>query len=37
VLPFPFDEYQRDFSSPTAASASRSLFESANAQLILPG
>jgi hypothetical protein len=37
VLPFPFDEYQRDFSSPTAASSSRSLFESANAQLILPG
>src|SRR5262249_1107982 len=37
VLPFPFDEYQRDFSSPTVAAVSRSLFESANARLILPG
>jgi hypothetical protein len=37
VLPFPFDEYQRDFSSPTVAAASRSLVESADARLILPG
>jgi hypothetical protein len=37
VLPFPFDEYARDFSSPTAANAARSLFEGADARLILPG
>jgi hypothetical protein len=37
VLPFPLDEYQRDFSSPAAVTALRSLFESANAHLILPG
>jgi len=37
VLPFPLDEYQRDFSSPAAATALRSLFESANTHLILPG
>src|SRR6516165_6493329 len=37
VLPFPLDEYQRDFSSPAAATALRSLFERANAHLILPG
>jgi hypothetical protein len=37
VLPFAFDEYARDFSSPTAANAARSLFEGADARLILPG
>jgi hypothetical protein len=37
VLPFPFDEYQRDFSSPTVAAVSRALVESADARLILPG
>jgi hypothetical protein len=37
VLPFPFDEYARDFSSPTTANAARSLFEGADACLILPG
>ena len=37
VLPFAFDEYARDFSSPTTANAARSLFEGADARLILPG
>ena len=37
VLPFPLDEYQRDFSSPAAATALRSLFETADAHFILPG
>jgi hypothetical protein len=37
VLPFSFDEYQRDFSSPIAASAARSMLEDADAQLVLPG
>ena len=37
VSPFPLDEYQRDFSSPAAVAALRSLFESANAHLTLPG
>jgi hypothetical protein len=37
VLPFPFDEYARDFSSSTTANAARSLFEGADARLILPG
>ena len=37
VLPFPLDEYQRDFSSPVAATALRSLLESADAHFILPG
>ena len=36
VLPFPFDEYQRDFSSP-AADIARSIVERADAQFVLPG
>jgi hypothetical protein len=36
VLPFPFDEYQRDFSSP-AADIARSILERADAQFVLPG
>jgi hypothetical protein len=37
VLPFAFDEYARDFSSPTTANAARLLFEGADCRLILPG
>jgi len=37
VLPFPFDDYQRDFSSPAAVSAARSILESADAKFVLPG
>src|ERR1700742_4496649 len=37
VLPFPFDEYQRDFSSPAAANTARSVLERADAQFVLPG
>jgi hypothetical protein len=36
VLPFPFNEYQRDFSSP-AADIARSIVERADAQFVLPG
>ena len=35
VLPFPFDEYQRDFSSP-AADIARSIVERADAQFVFP-
>jgi len=37
VLPFPFDDYQQDFSSPAAVSAARSILESADAKFVLPG
>ena len=37
VLPFPFDAYQRDFSSPAAAGIARSVLEGADAQFVLPG
>jgi hypothetical protein len=36
VLPFPFDQYQRDF-SPPAADIARSILERADAQFVLPG
>ena len=36
VLPFPFNEYQRDFSSP-AADIARSIVERADTQFVLPG
>jgi hypothetical protein len=37
VLPFTFEEYQRDFSSPITVAAARSIVESANVQFVLPG
>jgi hypothetical protein len=37
VLPFPFEEYQKDFSSPATVAAARAIVESANARFVLPG
>ena len=37
VLPFPYYEYQKDFSSIAAANVARSIIENANSRFILPG
>ena len=37
VLPFPFDEYRKDFDSPEEVEAARAIIEAAQARLILPG